>query len=185
MIFALLSSVLAAAILSNILTQGIGLENLTKEEFRVKPVLKTTTVVSVAALLIFIIDYLIYNVVLLPLEATYLNIFVLVILMIILNELYQILVSKLKFELPKGETIILNSVVILVGLLGLTSLSFELAFIQIVGSLLGFIAMTILLTMNVSRMRVAPMIKSFKGLPIVLIVLGLIILVLTGLGGIF
>ncbi|HLT00279.1 MAG TPA: hypothetical protein VK005_02195 [Acholeplasma sp.] len=185
MLFSMLSSILAAAILSNVLTQGIGLELLAENQFRVKPVVKNATLIAIASLVIFVIDYFVYSFVLLPLGLEIFNLLILVVLMIVVNELYRILVAKLKFDLPKSDTLMLHSAILLVGLLGLNSQSFELAFITTLGSLLGFIGISILLTMNVSRMRVSPMLKSFKGLPILLILLGLIALVLSGLGGIF
>ena len=105
--------------------------------------------------------------------------------MIGVNELYKLVTDKTKFALPKEELFGLHSIVIIVGFMGLSNVAFDEAFIQVVGSLIGFIGLSILLTMIQSRMRVNPLIKSFKGLPILLIILGLIALVFSGLAGLF
>src|SRR5690606_40197378 len=60
------------------------------------------------------------------------------------------------FNLPTDQLFGIHSVVIIVGFFGLTALSFEQAFIQVIGSLLGFIGLSVLLTMIQSRMRVNP-----------------------------
>lgn len=185
MLFSLLSSLLGAAILSNVILQGVGLEAIQDREIRVKPVVIKSSLISVLALVVFIMDYVLLHFVLQPLNVEYLNFIVLALLMIGVNELYVMVTNKTKFNLPKDQMFGLHSVVIIVGFIGITSLNFDTAFIQVVGSLLGFIGLSILLTMIQSRMRVNPLIKSFKGLPILLIILGLIALVFSGLGGLF
>ncbi len=185
MLFSLFSSLLAAAILSNILLRGIGLESVTPKTVRVKPVLIESAIISGMALLIFVIDYAILNFVLLPMNVVYLNLIVITLLVILVNEAYIYLTKKIKLELPVTNNLGLHSVLLIVGFFGFSTMSFDLAFINVLGSLLGFITFSILLVMIHSRLRVSPMLKAFKGLPILLIVLGLIALIMNGLGGIF
>ncbi len=185
MLFSLFSSLLGAAILSNIILQGIGLEAIQTKEIRVKPILIKTSIISILALVVFMLDYILLQFVLSPMGMGYLNIMVLALLMIAVNELYVYVVQKLKFNLPTDQMFGIHSVVIVVGFIGLSTISFDQAFIQVIGALIGFIALSILLTMIQSRMRVNPLVKSFKGLPILLIILGLIALVFGGLSGLF
>ena len=185
MLFSLFASLLGAAILSNAILQGVGLDASLNKEIRIKPVLVKTSLISVIAIVIFMLDFVILQFVLEPLGAAYLNILVLAVLMIGMNELYVLVANKTKFNLPTDQLFGIHSVVIIVGFFGLTALSFDQAFIQVIGSLLGFIGLSVLLTMIQSRMRVNPLIKSFKGLPILLIILGLIALVFSGLSGLF
>ena len=185
MLFSLFSSLLGAAVLSNVILQGVGLEAIVDREIRVKPVLIKSGLISVFALVVFILDYVALHFLLQPLDLPFLNIFVLVLLMIGVNELYILVTNKTKFNLPNDHLFGLHSVVIIVGFMGILNQSFDLAFIQVLGLLIGFIALSILLTMIQSRMRINPLIKAFKGLPILLIILGLIALVLSGLSGLF
>jgi len=185
MLFSLLSSILGATIVSNVILQGIGLESISQKEIRVKNAWIHAGIISIIATLIFLIDYLVVTFILKPLSLDYLNLVILSLLVILMNEAYQYVVSKIKFNLPKDTYFSLHSVVFLVGFMALGQQSFDLAFIEVIGSLLGFIGFTLLLTMIKSRMRVNPLIKSFKGLPILLIILGLIALILNGLSGIF
>lgn len=185
MLFNLLSSLLGAAILSNVILQGVGLEAIKDREIRVKPVLVKSSLISLLALVVFLVDYVVLEFVLVPMDMAFLNIIVLALLMIGVNELYKLVTDKTKFALPKEELFGLHSIVIIVGFMGLSNVAFDEAFIQVIGSLIGFIGLSILLTMIQSRMRVNPLIKSFKGLPILLIILGLIALVFSGLAGLF
>ncbi len=185
MLFSLFSSLLAAAIISNVLLHGIGLLTLTKQEIRVKPVLISTSLICVLALLVFIIDHVLYHVLLVPFGLEYLNLLFITLLIIGLNEAYQYVVKRIKYELPKDKTFGLHSILLLVGFMGFLQMPFEVAFISVVGSLIGFVAFAVLFVMISSKIRVSPILKSFKGLPILLIILGLIALVVTGLGGIF
>lgn len=185
MLFSLISSLLGAAILSNVILQGVGLETIQDREIRVKPVVVKSALISICALVVFLLDYILLTFVLVPVGMAYLNILLLALLMIGINELYVLVARKTKFELPTDQLFGLHSVVIIVGFIGITNQAFDTAFIQVIGSLLGFIGLSVLLTMIQSRMRVNPLIKSFKGLPILLIILGLIALVFSGLAGLF
>lgn len=185
MLFSLFSSLLGSAILSNVILQGVGLEAVLDRQIRVKPVLIKSTLISVLALVVFLIYYVLLRFVLVPLDMAYLSMIVLALLMIGVNELYNLVVNKTKFNLPKDELFGLHSIIIIVGFFGLSTQAFDVAFISVLGSLIGFIALSVLLTMIQSRMRINPLIKAFKGLPILLIILGLIALVLNGLGGLF
>lgn len=185
MLFSLFSSLLAAAILSNVILRGIGLESINLKTVRVKPVLVETSIISGMALLVFLIDFVVFNFILVPLNATYLNLLVVTLLVIVINEAYIYLTKKIKLELPVKEQLGLHSVLLIVGFFGFNMMSFDLAFIGVLGSLIGFILFSILLVIIHSRLRVSPMLKAFKGLPILLIVIGLIALIMNGLGGIF
>src|SRR5690554_6591423 len=163
MLFNLLSSLLEAAILSNIILQGVGLESIQDKEIRVKPVLTKSSLISVISLLVFVLYYVVVQFVLSALNLQFLSILVLILLMIGMNELYLFLTSKVKFKLPQDNFFGLHSVVIVVGFFGLANLAFDQAFIQALGSLIGFIGLSVLLTMIQSRMRINPLLKSFKG----------------------
>jgi electron transport complex protein RnfA len=185
MLFNLFAAILGAALLSNIITQGIGLESVKGNEFRIKPVLLKAGMVSCMSFIVFLLDYGIYQFILVTLGFEYLNLMILTVLMISLNELYQLTVKYFKLKLPTHDTFGLHSVILMVGLLSLQTVSFDVALVSAFGGLIGFMALSVLFTMNISRMRVSPILMSYKGLPILLIVLGLIAMVLTGLGGIF
>src|SRR5690554_1607523 len=147
MLFSLFSSLLGAAILSNVILQGVGLEAVTQKEIRVKPVLIKTALISILALVVFIVDFVLLHFVLMPLDVAFLNTFVLAVLMIGVNELYVLVTRKTKFNLPEDQLFGLHSVVIVVGFMGIANQNFDIAFIQVLGSLIGFIALSILLTM--------------------------------------
>ncbi|MFA5692522.1 MAG: hypothetical protein WC907_02800 [Acholeplasmataceae bacterium] len=185
MIYSVFASLLSALIVSNLLTQGIGFESLDNHEKRLKPVLIKTSVISLLSLLMFVVYYGLNVFVLKKLNLEYLGLIVIVGLMIGLNELYLLLQKKLKLNLPKENHLVFHSIILIIGMLGFNDLTFGIALVSVLGSLMGFILLSCLFTVLINRLNTAPIIKSFKGLPILLIILGVIVLMLNGLGGIF
>lgn len=184
MLFNTIATLLTAAILSNVVLSGLGLEVLTNEESRLKSVLVKSGIVSGISLLVYLVNFMISAFILTPLSLNYLNLLVIVLLMIGFNELYTFITSKLKFESLKNDKMALSSIVLLVSFMGLATQSFETGIVVVLGSLIGYVAFSLLITMIQSRIRVNPMLKTVKGLPILLIILGLIAMVISGLGGI-
>ncbi len=180
----LFASILAAMLVSNVVLQGFGLEVLSPKQIRLKPTLITSSIIAFLSLVVFLLDYVVYTFVLIPVGLEYYNLLVLAVLVIGIFELYLFVTSKLNFELPKAPMVGLQSIILVTGLVLSNQATFGEAFIVAFGSLLGYIGFAVLFTTLASRMRVAPLSKAFKGLPIVLIILGLIALIFTGLSGI-
>jgi len=184
MLFSLFASILAAMLISNVVLQGIGLEVTAPKQIRLKPTLISTSVIALLSLVVFLVDYVIYSFILLPGGLEYFNLLVLAVLVIGITELYLFVTNKLSFDLPKSPFVGLQSIILVSGLVLSNQASFGEAFVFAFGALLGYIGFALLFTTLASRMRVAPLSKAFKGLPIALIILGLIALIFTGLGGI-
>jgi electron transport complex protein RnfA len=182
--FSLFASILAAMLVSNVVLQGFGLEITQPKSIRLKPTLITTTLIALLSLIVFLVDYLLYTYVLVPGGFEYFNLLFLAVLVVGITELYLFVSNKLKFDLPKSPTVGLQTIILVVGLVLSNQSTFGEAFVFAFGALLGYIGFAILFTTLASRMRVAPLTKAFKGLPIALIILGLIALIFTGLGGI-
>lgn len=185
MIYSIFAGILSALIVSNLVTQGIGLESLNEHNKRLKPVLIKTSVISALSLIMFVVNYGLNLFVLQKFNFEYLGLLVIVGLMIGINELYLLFQNKSKLNLPKENHLVFHSIILIIGLLGFNNLTFGLALISVLGSLMGFILLSCLFTVLIDRLNTAPIIKSFKGLPILLIILGVIVLMLNGLGGIF
>lgn len=185
MFYNILSSLLAAAILSNIVLQGIGLETLNQKDLRVKNVFVRSSIIALLAFIAYLIDFVLVKFVLVPLDAQFLNLIVVALLVVGLNELYQFIISKIKLQLPQDEKIGLQSALLLVAFMGLSQMHFADGIVIVLGSLIGYILFASLITIIQTRIRINPVLKGFKGLPILLIIIGLIAMVLTGLGGIF
>ncbi|VEU82996.1 hypothetical protein [Acholeplasma hippikon] len=183
--YSILASLLTAAILSNVVLQGLGLEVLSQKELRVKNVFIRACIIAVLAFVAYLIDFVLYTFILVPLDATFLNLVVVALLAIGLNEIYQLLVAKVKLSLPQDEKIGLQSVLLLVAFMGIATMTFGNGIVIVLGSLVGYILFASLITIIQTRIRINPVLKGFKGLPILLIIIGLIAMVLTGLGGIF
>lgn len=185
MFYSIFIALIAASLVSNLLIQGVGFESLTNNENRLKPTLIKTGVISVIALIIFNLNYVLMEFVLKPINFEYLSLLVIVFLLIGLNELYIYINNRFKLNLPSDYSVVLNSVVVIIGLLSFNNLGYGLALVNATGLLVGFILFSLLFTMLINRLNIAPIIKSFKGLPILLIILGIIALMLNGLGGVF
>lgn len=185
MVFNLFASILAAMLVTNIVLQGFGLEVVTSKNIRIKQTLINTALVSVIALVVFLLDYVIYAFVLVPVGAQYFNLLIIATLAILVNEGYAYLVKKTNLPLPSHSIMGLQSMILVAGLILSNQSSFGEAFLMAFGTMLGYIGFAVIFTTIASRMRVAPVSKAFKGLPIALIILGLIALVLTGLSGLF
>lgn len=185
MVFNLFASILAAMLVSNIVLQGFGLEVITTKNIRIKQTLINTAIVAVISLVVFLLDYVLYAFVLLPAGAAYFNLLIIATLAILVNEAYAFLLKKTNLPLPNNAMMGLQSMILVAGLILSNQSSFGEAFLVAFGTMLGYIGFAVVFTTIASRMRIAPVSKAFKGLPIALIILGLIALVLTGLSGLF
>lgn len=80
---------------------------------------------------------------------------------------------------------ILNSAVIFITLMSYQENSFLSALAVVLGSLLGYMGVMVLLTTIQVRLKTAPDSLVIKGLPMLLIILGVMAVAFRGLAGIF
>jgi electron transport complex protein RnfA len=184
MLFNILASILSGVLVSNVMTHGLGLETIIEPQTRIKPVFIKCSIVAVMSLLVFGIDIALVQFVLIPFDLMYLHLLIVMFLLICVNELYQVIQPKVPF-LPHEPYMGIHSILLVPIIYGLGSVSLGDATIQMFAAAIGFVATSVLFTVIISRIRVNPLLKGFKGLPILLIILGLIAMVLSGLKGIF
>lgn len=182
MLFSIFSSLLNAVFVGNIVTSGIGIEVTNSNDIRLKPTLIYTSIVAVLSIATFLLYYPIHQFVLVPLDATYLGLMIIAVFVIGLIELYRLLPYK---WLPENKFLALNTVMLLSLFVSWGSIDFAEALLYTVGSVIGFIGLSLVFTTIFQRLRVSTMFKALKGLPIMLILLGLVALVMAGLGGVF
>ncbi|CCV64949.1 putative electron transport complex, RnfABCDGE type, A subunit [Alteracholeplasma palmae J233] len=188
MIFTFIATILSALFYQNVvLTKTALTEDSLKDETRIVPVLKYSGCVSLFTLVIFLVSYPIYQYGLKPFDLGYFNYLLVVLLMVGLHALITYLLNKKNKDQYKEliSNMILNSAVIFITLMSYQENSFLSALAVVLGSLLGYMGVMVLLTTIQVRLKTAPDSLVIKGLPMLLIILGVMAVAFRGLAGIF
>lgn len=188
MIFAFFAAVLNAALIQNIVTSSqAGLEATRIRKGRIKPVFEYALTVSVLSLITFLIAYPLYQYALVPLDIAYFNLLLLGFVLIGVHAAFVILKRYVKFlnKFPSEPYVILNTALVYMVLTAFLQTNFVTALSYTLGTLAGFVVILVIYQTIISRLSISPIPKSFRGLPIILMVLGLIAIALSGLNGIF
>ncbi len=188
MIFAFFAAILNAALISNIVaTNQVGLEAQETPKGRILPMFIYAAYVGIMALIIWLIGYPIYQFLLVPLNLGYLDLMMMGILMIAVTQGAYLLLSNKKIGkyLPQNKYVILNTALLFIVFSGLKQASFLNSLTYVLGADIGFIGVLSVYQTIISRLNIAPIPKAFKGIPIILIILGLIAIALAGINGIF
>lgn len=183
---AYLGAFFGSVFLSNIMLYSLdGLPAISDDKFKLKEIVIGGVSKLVIGLVSILIIYPINHYLLQPVEYG----FLLPILVVLVSLNLTFLVNRIieKFE-PTQTTnyqfIFLNSIVITASLLVANSANFGIAIAQVLGFLAGhFMLVFVIYTMK-ARLTTPGVPKAFKGLPLMVITLGLIAMIFLGLAGI-
>lgn len=156
--------------------------------------LETTTaiglIMAVEMVLATVLTWLIYNIVLLPLDIEFLEILIFLLVIAGLMYLTELYLKKRRpaFFTILGNTLPLlssNCAVLGVALQNITQeLSFVSSLLYGLACSAGFLVIMVVLPGLFDRMDVAPISESFRGLPIALLTAGIMYIAFTGLAGV-
>lgn len=174
--------------ISNVLiTNLIGLPIFKEKQVSIEPAIKIgllTTLISVVSMAV------IYplNKVLLD-ETAYLIPLFSILVVALVSMLVNIVAKKINYSLKENEIFLpmisFNSIIIFVVLLGASQTTFFQSVFYALGSGLGYTLLMLMMVTIKPRLELPGLPKAFKGLPIMLITLGLIALTFMGLAGLF
>lgn|SRR5690554_6773899 len=186
---AYLGAFFGSVFLSNIMLYSLdGLPAISDDKFKLKEIVIGGVSKLVIGLLSILIIYPINHYLLQPVEYGFLLPILVVLVSLNLTFLVNRIIEKTeKFE-PTQTTnyqfIFLNSIVITASLLVANNANFGIAIAQVLGFLAGhFMLVFVIYTMK-ARLTTPGVPKAFKGLPLMVITLGLIAMIFLGLAGI-
>lgn len=189
MILSFIAGIFSALLFQNVVTTytaGVDfvLQQPTK---RVKEAFIYGAMVSVLALLIFLISYPLNRFLYIPYNITYLMYMSLAVIIIMIHVIGEIILTKLKKEALKTffTKALFNSAAIFIVVLSLEQTTFLKAFSLVLGSGLGVVLMLMVLSTIELKLESSNESLVIKGLPMILIILGMIGIVFKGLSGIF
>lgn len=184
----LISLFASTLIIENIvLTKFLGLSLFLEKPNRNKKMLIISVFLTIISLLSTISIYLLNKYIFIPNNITYLQIVLIVVVISIFIKLGELIIKKFLnkyYELFKEclPYIITNTLMIGIILISI-NLEYNLitSIIYSLGCSLGFIIVTIILEENVFVIRNNKVLKSFKGLPIELVIIGIMALIFSRL----
>jgi electron transport complex protein RnfA len=195
----ILSAIFTTALINNLVVfQFLGLYKTL--DIKEQNTAKKEMVLAVMCVLFLsvMVTYVINQLVLIPLELLYAQVFVYVIVLMTVMCLLKVSFSKLKggfFQsLNTHVPLITSNSVILGSVMMVTSLDFStysfgtgfiVALLYAVGAGLGFGTMVFIFSTIQLRLKSADVPKNWAGVPILLITAGIITMILMGLNGIF
>lgn len=183
-----LAIIFSVVFINNILlTNLMGLPIFGKET-KLKDLVIEGLKTLVVALVTTLIVYPINRYLLVPEEIAYFALLFVVIFAALLTNLVDRLMNKigLSDKPVKNFSLITTSnvVIIVVGLLVTQNASYLGSLAQTIGLVLGHLLVTVLLFVTVPKIDLPGVPKAFKGIPLLLITIGLIAMVFMGLNGI-
>lgn len=183
-----LAIIFSSIFLSNILLSNlVGLPIIGKES-NLKKILVVGVKTLIVAILTALVIYPINVYLLKPENWGFLMPLMTVIVAANLSMVVNMIANKLKVEETKAEFDLItpaNAVVIVAVLLMTSNLNFVNSIASVLGISIGYIMITVLVYTLKPKLDLPGIPKAFKGVPILLITLGLIAMIFAGLAGIF
>ena len=184
-----LAIIFGAVFLTNILLNSlIGFPFLDKKT-QLKDVVYTGLKVTVVALLSAVIIYPIHTYLLKPENWIFLTPFIAILIVLNIQLLVDYLGRKLNINFlvttNNKSLVVINALVFTIGITMVSQTNYLGAMVQTLGFGLGYLLVTVLIFTIKPRLELPGVPKAFKGIPLMLIVLGILGMIFLGLGGIF
>lgn len=174
--------------ISNVLIMNlIGLPLFKEKQVSIEPAIKIgllTTLISVISMMLIypINKYLVE-------DANYLLPLVAIVLIAVVSMLINHIANRINLPLKENEVFLpmisFNTIIFFVVLTGVNQTSFFLSTFYALGAGLGYTLLMLMMVTIKPRLELPGLPKAFKGMPIMLITLGLIALTFMGLAGLF